>query len=178
MEREESIILHVVPRYQNTKVKEMEMFGWILRNMQEFHAPYEGTIEEDVPITGSIGSYYPRSYTVRTTKAMHYVKLHFGRNLNLPNINEIKNIESAYFSLPIPSLHPGFASLALLVIGGLAFISFVSASWLFVVTILFGGIIFYGLHSTEKKYDEIRRKSLKRREELKQQLMELMTTKS
>jgi len=36
------------------------------------------------------------------TKTEHYVKLTFSRDIDLPNLNEIKKLETAYFGLPSP----------------------------------------------------------------------------
>lgn len=92
MERTESVVVQVAPDYENEKIKEMEMFGWNLQSRQEMHV--EGDAEGRPSITGS-------SYVVKT-KVSHYVKLHFVRDLTLPDLSQIKSIESEYFGLPFP----------------------------------------------------------------------------
>lgn len=37
------------------------------------------------------------------TKTEHYIKLAFSRDLDLPNLKEIKQLEDKYFSLPLPN---------------------------------------------------------------------------
>ncbi|MFW6129867.1 MAG: hypothetical protein ACOC56_01710 [Atribacterota bacterium] len=94
MNKTESIVVQVAPQYENTKIKEMEQFGWNLQGRQEMHE--EGEAEGRESLLG--GSY------IITTKVSHYVKMHFTRDTNLPNISKIKELESEYFNLPFPSL--------------------------------------------------------------------------
>ncbi len=37
MERTESIVIQVAPSYENTMIKEMEIFGWNLQSRKEIH---------------------------------------------------------------------------------------------------------------------------------------------
>jgi len=46
----------------------------------------------------------------QVTSSEHYVKLTFNRELDLPNLNEIKKLENEFFSIPYPKypvLFPG-----------------------------------------------------------------------
>lgn len=90
MERTESIVVQVAPSYENERITEMEKFGWNLQGRQEIH---------------EMGNAYVRpegdTYVIKQ-QVSHYVKLHFIRSLNLPNLDEIKRIESEYFNLPFP----------------------------------------------------------------------------
>lgn len=91
--RTESIVIQVAPNYENDKIKEMEMFGWDMHGRQEIH--------EEGDAYGR-PSFISDSTYVTKTKVSHYVKLHFIRQHNLPNIDKIKQIESEYFSVPFP----------------------------------------------------------------------------
>jgi len=93
MERTESTVVQVAPDYENAKIKEMEMFGWNLQSRQEIHEEGEAY---------SRPSYLDSSTYVIKTKVKHYVKLHFVRPLNLPRLDQIKQIESEYFNLSFP----------------------------------------------------------------------------
>jgi hypothetical protein len=70
----------------------MEMFGWSLQSRQEIRE--EGEAYSRPSLLGD-------EYIIKT-KVYHYVKLHFTRNLSLPNLDKVKQIESEYFSLPFP----------------------------------------------------------------------------
>lgn len=100
MERTESIVIQVAPSYENARIKEMEMFGWNLQGRQEIHEEGEAYGRESFVGTGT--------YVVKT-KVSKYVKLHFIRAFNTPNLKKIKQIEEQYFDLPFPEL-PGFKS--------------------------------------------------------------------
>ena len=94
MERTESIVVQVAPDYENVKIKEMEAFGWNLQGRQEIHKEGEAYGRP---------SYIDSSEYIIKTTVYHYVKLHFVRNLSLPNIERIKALEARYFGLPFPN---------------------------------------------------------------------------
>ncbi len=96
MQRTESTIVQVSPDYENARIREMEMFGWNLQGRQEIHE--EGDAYGAPSISGN-------SYVIKT-KVSHYVKLHFVRNLGLPNLETLKNFENEYFNVPFIEL-PG-----------------------------------------------------------------------
>lgn len=91
MERTESTVVQVAPDYENEKTQEMQGFGWNLQGRQEMRE--EGEAYGRPSLTGS-------SYIV-TTKVSHYVKLHFIRSLDHPNLAEIKRLEAEYSNLPL-----------------------------------------------------------------------------
>jgi hypothetical protein len=95
MERTESIVIQVAPSYENTRIKEMEMFGWNLQGRQEIHEQGEAY--------GRPSFLSDSTYVVKT-KVSQYVKLHFVRALDTPNLAQIKQIEDQYFTLPFPEL--------------------------------------------------------------------------
>jgi|GEM_PF-1467934 hypothetical protein len=100
IEKTESTVVQVAPSYENAKIKEMENFGWNLQNRQEIH-------EEGDAYGGP--SVFSDEYIIKT-KVYHYVKLHFARSLDLPNLDKIRELEDEYFGLPepdFPRLLPG-----------------------------------------------------------------------
>jgi hypothetical protein len=97
MERAQSTIIQVAPQYENEKIREMELFGWSLQSRQEIHQ--EGDAYGRPSFTGS-------SYIIKV-KVSHYVKLHFVRNVSLPNLPQIREIEDEYSNLAFPPL-PSF----------------------------------------------------------------------
>lgn len=110
MERTESIVIQVAPDYENAKIKEMEMFGWNLQNRQEIH--------ERGNAYSRPSHFSSKTYIVKTT-VYHYVKLHFSRSVNLPNLDKIKQIEEEYFNLPFPSPPAAKGPVVLFVFGGI-----------------------------------------------------------
>lgn len=100
MERTESIVVQVAPEYENAKIKEMEIFGWNLQSRQEIHE--EGDAYGRPSLLGD-------EYIIKT-KVYRYVKLHFARSLDLPNLDKIRELENEYFGPPepiFPRLLPG-----------------------------------------------------------------------
>lgn len=95
MEKTESIVIQVAPSYENSRIKEMESFGWNLQGRQEIHEQGEAY--------GRPGYFDNSTYVVKT-KVSQYVKLHFVRILNTPFLDRIKQIEDEYFNLPFPEV--------------------------------------------------------------------------
>lgn len=93
MERTESVVVQVAPDYENEKIKEMEIFGWNLQGRQEIH--------EEGEAYGRPSYIDSNEYLIKTT-VYRYVKLHFKRSLNLPNLEKIKELEEQYYSLSFP----------------------------------------------------------------------------
>lgn len=149
MERTESIVVQVAPDYENTKIKEMEMFGWNLQSRQEIH--------EEGEAYGRPSFLDSDEYIIKT-KVSHYTKLHFVRSLSLPNLDQIKRIESEYFSLPFlsPPSWKGpiiFIAAWLLVIGPVLTAIIASVAEMLGVVLYFVGIALGSLwiYSTVKK---------------------------
>lgn len=93
MERTESIVVQVAPQFENDKIGEMELFGWNLQNRQEIHEKGEAY--------GRPSYLDSSTYIVKTT-VHQYVKLHFVRGQELPNLDRLRALEAEYFSLPFP----------------------------------------------------------------------------
>jgi len=87
MERTESKVVQAAPSAENHKIQEMQAFGWNLVNRQE--------LVEEGNTYGTISS----SGVSSTTQIHKYVKLHFQRNMALPNIEKIKALESEHESI-------------------------------------------------------------------------------
>lgn len=99
MARTESESMQVHPDDEQGMIELMQKFHWSLLSSQEIKtvdSHLEGTWSGD-----GIQS---------VTKTEHYVKLAFSREIDLPHLKEIKQIEKEYFSLPqpkYPRLFPG-----------------------------------------------------------------------
>jgi hypothetical protein len=102
MERTESKVLSVAPHSENDAIKEMSLFGWNLQGRQEILGPLR---EAETPnsLLGSIGRSVGEEITGKKTYQYdHYVKLHFVRDLGLPNLPRIKELEQEAHNLPSP----------------------------------------------------------------------------
>jgi len=170
MERTESTVVQVAPDYENSKIKEMEMFGWNLQGRQEIH--------EEGEAYGRPSYLSSSTYVVKTT-VKHYVKLHFIRSLSLPNLDKIKQIESEYFSLPFP-IPPSLKwPVILLGIGILTLIGVLTGDKnLIPGSIFFLAVGGFWLNSRIKKRKVAMEKcaqSARRMDELKSQLQALLT---
>ena len=100
MERTESRVVQVAPNFENNKIQELELFGWNLQGRQEIHE--EGDTEGGPDLIGD-------GYTIKT-RVDKYVKLHFIRGAETPNIRRIKELEAEYNALDrpdYPALVPG-----------------------------------------------------------------------
>lgn len=149
MARTESISFQVHPNDEQEMINLMQMFHWSLLNSQEIK-----TVDSHLERRGD------SIYSV--TKSEHYVKLTFSRELDLPNLNEIKRLEQAYFSLPVPKypkLFPG-------------------TIWLYLVLSLFygAGIVIWALYfflSYKPKKEEADRISQSNEQKRQQIISEL-----
>jgi hypothetical protein len=90
MARTESKTLTCHPDAEQEMVNVHQKFHWSLLNSQDVK-----TVSQGLERGGS-----DTVYSVRRTEL--YVKLSFSREIDLPNLNEIKKLESAYFGLPSP----------------------------------------------------------------------------
>jgi len=92
MARTESKTLTCHPAAEREVVEVHEKFHWSLTNSQDVKTVSQG-IEKGGWLDDDL-------YSVRRTE--HYVKLTFSREIDLPNLSEIKKLENAYFGLPTP----------------------------------------------------------------------------
>jgi len=89
MGRTESKSFQCHPADEQEQIELMQKFHWSLTNSQEIK-----TVDNYQEVRGG------ELYQVRSSE--HYVKLTFSRDIDLPNLNEIKKLESEYFGLPSP----------------------------------------------------------------------------
>jgi len=89
MGRTESISFQVHPDDEQSQINIMQQFHWSLLSTQEIKV-----IDNHMEQRGD------KIYSVTNTE--HYVKLAFTRELDLPNLKEVKQLESEYNSLPHP----------------------------------------------------------------------------
>lgn len=111
MERTESLTYQVHPDDEQGQINLMQRFHWNLLNTQTIK-----TIDNHLEQRGD------SMYSV--TKTEHYVKLTFNRSLETPHLNEIRELEKRYNSLPVPQ-YPALFPVGL---------------WLWVVASLFYGL--------------------------------------
>lgn len=89
MARTESVSFQVHPNDEQSQINIMQKFHWNLLGTQEIK-----TVDNHMERRGD------SIYSVTNTE--HYVKLSFTRELDLPNIKEIKQLEQQYNALPYP----------------------------------------------------------------------------
>ncbi|MBP7147030.1 MAG: hypothetical protein KBD01_05760 [Acidobacteria bacterium] len=97
MSRTESVSFQVHPDDEQSQIELMQRFHWSLLSSQEVK-----TVDNHLERRGD--SVYQISNTER------YVKLTFSRPLDLPNLNQIRQIEAQFNSLEMPKyprLFPG-----------------------------------------------------------------------
>lgn len=97
MARTESVSFQVHPDDEQSQINAMQRFHWNLLNTQEIK-----TVDSHLEQRGD------SVYSV--TKSEHYVKLSFTRDLDTPNLAEIRKLEQQYNTLPAikrPDLFPG-----------------------------------------------------------------------
>ena len=92
MARTESKTLTCHPAAEQGIIDVHQQFHWSLLGSQEVK-----TVDSHLQ-KGSWGD--DNIYSV--TKTEHYVKLSFSREIDLPNLSEIKKLEAAYYALPSP----------------------------------------------------------------------------
>ena len=92
MARTESKSLTCHPAAEQDVINMHQKFHWSLLNSQDVKTATTG-LEKGGWLDDNV-------YSV--TRTEHYVKLSFSRDLDTPNLSEIKKLESAYFGLPAP----------------------------------------------------------------------------
>lgn len=149
MARTESTSFQVHPDDEQNEINRMQKFHWNLLGTQEIK-----TVDSHMEQRGD------KIYSV--TNSEHYVKLSFTRELDLPNIKEIKQLEQQYNELP----HPVYPKL------------FPVSIWLWLVGALVYGIgiigwvaYFFLLYNPKKSAaDELAAQNQKKRDEIMKEL--------
>jgi hypothetical protein len=108
MARTESITFQCHPDDEQEQINLMQKFHWSLSNNQTIK-----TVDSHLEQRGD------SIYSV--TNSEHYVKLTFSREVDLPNLSEIKKLEAAYFGLPVPQ-YPKLFPIHIILWGVLAII--------------------------------------------------------
>ena len=91
MARTESKSMQVHPDEEQKLIELMQKFHWSLLSSQEVKTK-DSHLEKN----------WSGDKIMSVTETEHYIKLVFSRDLDLPNIKEVKQIEDQYFSLPFP----------------------------------------------------------------------------
>lgn len=149
MARTESSSFQVHPNDEQSQINLMQKFHWSLLNSQEIKS-----VDSHMEQRGD------SIYSV--TSSEHYVKLTFSRELDLPNLKEIKELERQYNALP----HPVYPKL------------FPASIWLWVIASLIYGIgiagwviYFFAMYSPKKNAaDELSEQNRKKRDALLNEL--------
>lgn len=105
MARTESFSIQVHPKAEQTQIQLMQKFHWNLLGSQEIKVA-----DSSLEMRG--GDLYS------VTKSEHYVKLQFSRELDLPNLPKIKQLEQQYNGL----LQPKYPKLFPFIVWGWLFI--------------------------------------------------------
>jgi len=177
MQRTESKVVTVMPYQENTRISEMEMFGWNLQGRQDVVTPVHADSDATPKLLGN-------GYNIDTSiESAHYVKLHFVRPLDLPNLGQIRKLESEYPFRELPeeskSTWPwwvivvGIASFAIVQGVEKSVEGFIFAT---IVGLVFIGIAIVGLYANGKdneKKRKIRQEILEKRQEVIEQLKSL-----
>ncbi len=95
MARTESKSIQVHPRDEQSQIDLMQRFYWNLLNSQEIK-----TVDNRLERRGDT--------IYQTSNTEHYVKLVFSRDLDIPNLDKIKQLEQEFFSLPYPTYPEAF----------------------------------------------------------------------
>lgn len=149
MARTESVSFQVHPSDEQKEINVMQKFHWNLQGTQEVK-----TVDSSLERRGDA------IYSV--TKTEHYVKLSFSRELDLPNLKEIKKLEEQYKTLP----HPVYPKL------------FPVSVWLWLIAAVIYGIgvvgwvaYFFLYHQPKKKSaDELMAQNQRKRDEIMKEL--------
>lgn len=177
MARTESKSIQVHPSDEQSQINLMQRFQWNLLNSQEIK-----TVDNRLERRGDT--------IYQTSNTEHYIKLVFNRDLNLPNLDEIKRLEQEFFSLPYPNYPSAFGcfmAIGLFILfavvwgicAGLVFASGVeegaAATIALIITIVlsFGSVIgaywayfVYSYRPRKEKADQIMAQTRKREQEL------------
>jgi hypothetical protein len=150
MARTESKTFTCHPNDEQELINAMQKFQWSLLSSQDVK-----TVDNSLEMRGN------SLYSVR--KSEHYVKLTFSRDLDLPNLNEIKKLEETYNGLREPECPNKSISGLSVVLGLIAsvptgltvwFLSFsfelvIYATTIFILFIILGFKFFDMLHERE-----------------------------
>ncbi len=98
MPRTESNTMQVHPMEEQAAIETMQRFGWSLLSTQAVHV-------KDSPLENKVGLF--GDSLVSVTESTRYVKLAFSRDLDLPNIDKLRELEKQYYALQGQGQAPG-----------------------------------------------------------------------
>lgn len=149
MARTESFSCQVHPSDEQSQINLMQKFHWNLLSSQEIKVK-----------DSHLESRGDSLYSVTTSE--HYVKLVFSRELDLPNLSEIKKLEDEYFSLKYPKFPKLFP---------VSFWIFLILAFVYGAGIVIWGIYFFAYYQPKKKEaNELNEKRIKRQSEILNEL--------
>ncbi len=90
MARTESKPMQVHPMEEQAAIETMRRFGWSLLSSQEVHL-------KDSHLENKLGLFGENLVSV--TETTHYVKLAFSRDLDLANLDKLRELERQYYGL-------------------------------------------------------------------------------
>lgn len=98
MARTESITYTVLRGEENDAIQVQQAFGWNLLNAQELLSKTETIhLEKRHFLFGE-----PKLWSATTKTKVNYIRLTFSRDLDLPNIEKLRELESQYLALQVP----------------------------------------------------------------------------
>jgi len=150
MARTESFTIQVHPNDEQSQIQLMEKFHWNLLSTQEIKV-------KDSHLESRGDSIYS------VTNSEHYIKLAFSRDLDSPNLAEIRQLENEYFSLKQPNFPKLFP---------ISFWIFLILAFVYGAGIVIWVIYFLAYYQPKKKEaDEISEIRVKRQGEILDKLL-------
>ncbi len=150
MARTESFTIQVHPNDEQSQIQLMEKFHWNLLSTQEIKV-------KDSHLESRGDSIYS------VTNSEHYIKLAFSRDLDSPNLAEIRQLEKEYFSLKQPNFPKLFP---------ISFWIFLILAFVYGAGIVIWVIYFLAYYQPKKKEaDEISEIRVKRQGEILDKLL-------
>ncbi|NOU17728.1 MAG: hypothetical protein HOO91_09240 [Bacteroidales bacterium] len=149
MARTESFSIQVHPNDEQSQINLMQKFHWNLLNTQEIKVKDSHLEQRGDSI-----------YSVTTSE--HYVKLAFTRELDLPNLDEVRKLENEYFSLENPKFPKLFP---------VSFWIFLILAFVYGTGVVIWLIYFFAYYQPKKKEaDEINERKINRQNEIMNEL--------
>ncbi len=162
MGRTESFSIQVHPNDEQAQINLMQRFGWNLLSSQEIKV-MDSHLER-------------RGDTIQSvTKSEHYIKLVFSREVDMPNLDRIKRLESEYFSFSYPGKKGFVGAIIILIISIICFagvegIAGVAAGVLFLALFAF---LVYITVKKNKELQELANSNARRQQEILKEVDQL-----
>ncbi len=134
MARTESKTMQVHPMEEQAAIETMQRFGWSLLSSQEVHVK-DSHLENKLGLFGES--------LVSVTETTHYVKLVFSRDLDMPNIDKLRELERQYHGLQPEAPPPGMP-------GWVWAIAVVSSFFLFGLPLILAAVVHFTMIAPRK----------------------------